>query len=239
MEPYSRHVLVCTGGFCSPDRRGRELYALLPELLQREQLLFGPRRVKRGETPCLGVCAGGPIVVVYPDGTGPFAGRFLTWNAGACCGIAASALADDVGFVRALLDDHRYRDAARGHQASIEALASPDEVVPILTAVARKHLQQAYALSDPSLRSGVTTKEWRQGSLPVVYSTVGQILKTNWKNTNYAHPRDAQINVIIIPDKGKPWNAQVGLTKVGHGANAHWLVNYFQPLGGVPVPTPK
>jgi len=25
-------------------------------------------RVKRGETPCLGVCAGGPIVVVYPDG---------------------------------------------------------------------------------------------------------------------------------------------------------------------------
>src|SRR5690349_17330770 len=68
MEPYSRHVLVCTGGFCSPDRRGRELYALLPELLQREQLLFGPGRVKRGETPCLGVCSGGPIVVVYPDG---------------------------------------------------------------------------------------------------------------------------------------------------------------------------
>ena len=68
MEPYSRHVLVCTGGFCSPNRRGRELYALLPELLQREQLLFGPERVKRGETPCLGVCAGGPIVVVYPDG---------------------------------------------------------------------------------------------------------------------------------------------------------------------------
>jgi (2Fe-2S) ferredoxin len=68
MEPYSRHVLVCTGGFCSPDRRGRELYSLLPALLHREGLLFGPQRVKRGETPCLGVCAGGPIVVVYPEG---------------------------------------------------------------------------------------------------------------------------------------------------------------------------
>lgn len=68
MEPYSRHVLVCTGGFCSPDRRGRALYARLATLLQREGLLFGPGRVKRGETPCLGVCAGGPIVVVYPDG---------------------------------------------------------------------------------------------------------------------------------------------------------------------------
>jgi len=68
MDPYSRHVLVCVGGFCSPERRGRKLYDLLPTLLQREGLLFGPNRVKRGETPCLGVCAGGPIVVVYPEG---------------------------------------------------------------------------------------------------------------------------------------------------------------------------
>lgn len=68
MEAYARHVLVCVGGFCSPDHRGRELYQLLPALLQRGGLLFGPNRVKRGETPCLGVCAGGPIIVVYPDG---------------------------------------------------------------------------------------------------------------------------------------------------------------------------
>ena len=68
MEPYAHHVIVCTGGFCSPDRRGRALYSLLASLLQREGLLFGPTRVKRGETPCLGVCAGGPIVVVYPSG---------------------------------------------------------------------------------------------------------------------------------------------------------------------------
>jgi (2Fe-2S) ferredoxin len=68
MEGYTRHVLVCTGGFCSPDHRGREIYTLLARLLQREGLLFGPTRVKRGETPCLGVCAAGPIVVVYPDG---------------------------------------------------------------------------------------------------------------------------------------------------------------------------
>jgi (2Fe-2S) ferredoxin len=69
MEPYSRHVLVCTGGFCSADRRGRQIYSLLASLLEREGLLFGPGRVKRGETPCLGVCANGPILVVYPEGT--------------------------------------------------------------------------------------------------------------------------------------------------------------------------
>jgi (2Fe-2S) ferredoxin len=68
MEPYSRHVLICTGGFCSVDRRGRALYSLLAELLQREDLLFGPTRVKRSEAPCLGVCGGGAIVAVYPEG---------------------------------------------------------------------------------------------------------------------------------------------------------------------------
>jgi len=69
MEPYSRHVLVCTGNFCSPDRSGRQIYSLLATLLEREGLLFGPQRVKRGETPCLGVCSNGPIIVVYPEGT--------------------------------------------------------------------------------------------------------------------------------------------------------------------------
>lgn len=68
MDPYSRHVFVCTGGFCSPEKNGRELYSLLPSLLDKEGLLFGPSRVKRGEAPCLGVCDHGPIVVVYPEG---------------------------------------------------------------------------------------------------------------------------------------------------------------------------
>jgi (2Fe-2S) ferredoxin len=44
------------------------VYSELARLLQREGLLFGPNRVKRGETPCLGVCAAGPIVAVYPEG---------------------------------------------------------------------------------------------------------------------------------------------------------------------------
>ncbi len=68
MEPYARHVLVCTGGYCSEARQGRALYSRLAALLQRERLLFGPGRVKRSEAPCLGVCAGGPVVVVYPEG---------------------------------------------------------------------------------------------------------------------------------------------------------------------------
>jgi len=68
MERYSRHVLVCTGGFCSTGRGGRGIYSQLASLLQKHGLLFGPTRVKRSEAPCLGVCMGGPILAVYPEG---------------------------------------------------------------------------------------------------------------------------------------------------------------------------
>ncbi len=45
------------------------------------------------------------FLTVYPAGTGGLAGRLLTWNSGTCCGPAQEAGSDDVGFVRALLDD--------------------------------------------------------------------------------------------------------------------------------------
>jgi len=45
------------------------------------------------------------FLVVYPDGTGRWRRRLLTWNAGSCCGYARDRGVDDVGFVRALLDD--------------------------------------------------------------------------------------------------------------------------------------
>lgn len=44
------------------------------------------------------------FIVVYPEGTAGL-GRMYTWNAGICCGYAQKWNIDDVGFVRALLDD--------------------------------------------------------------------------------------------------------------------------------------
>ena len=45
------------------------------------------------------------VIVVYPNGTGRFESKLLTWNAGACCGSAARERVDDVGFAANLLDD--------------------------------------------------------------------------------------------------------------------------------------
>ncbi|MEA3153087.1 MAG: polyhydroxybutyrate depolymerase [Betaproteobacteria bacterium] len=44
-------------------------------------------------------------IAVYPNGSSGIGGRFLTWNAGSCCGPAAALQIDDVGFSLAVLDD--------------------------------------------------------------------------------------------------------------------------------------
>lgn len=43
------------------------------------------------------------FLVVYPAGTGPFARRLLTWNAGNCCAHAMKEGVDDVAFLEALI----------------------------------------------------------------------------------------------------------------------------------------
>lgn len=44
------------------------------------------------------------FLVVYPDGSGRLEDILLTWNAGNCCGYALDEQVDDVGFVRAVVD---------------------------------------------------------------------------------------------------------------------------------------
>lgn len=51
------------------------------------------------------------FLVAYPNGSGLLRERLLTWNAGGCCGYAMRNNVDDVGFVRALLDDLAMRVA--------------------------------------------------------------------------------------------------------------------------------
>ncbi len=68
MAPYARHIFICTGRFCDPDGKAGTLYRTLPALLGDLGRYDNPCRVKRSVTSCLGVCVGGPLAVVYPDG---------------------------------------------------------------------------------------------------------------------------------------------------------------------------
>jgi hypothetical protein len=112
----------------------------------------------------------------------------------------------------------------------------------LFTALPRKNLAESYAISHPDMRAGFTLKQWESGNLPVPYFPTAKVYRYNWKNTNYAHPRDVQQNVILVPTKAsgqKAIYAQIGVTKIGRGSQAHWAVSYFSPLAGPPVPTNK
>lgn len=60
----SRHVLLCTNGCCGD---ASETATYLTRRLREERL--ARRSVHFSEADCLGVCTGGPTMVVYPDGT--------------------------------------------------------------------------------------------------------------------------------------------------------------------------
>ncbi len=68
MKPYARHALICAQGECGSAEEAQRLYFYLAARLGELRKLGNPERVKGTLTECLGVCQGGPIVAVYPDG---------------------------------------------------------------------------------------------------------------------------------------------------------------------------
>lgn len=70
MRPYGYHLFICDHGDCAPPEEAHRLQAHFRELARAHGLnkLRNPARVKCTLADCLGVCAGGPIMAVYPDG---------------------------------------------------------------------------------------------------------------------------------------------------------------------------
>jgi len=68
LRPYKKHVLVCTGSRCAPDE-SPSVYQYLKNRLKELGLHDGPRRIQRSQAKCFGICKGGPLAVVYPEGT--------------------------------------------------------------------------------------------------------------------------------------------------------------------------
>lgn len=71
---FHRHVLLCVGDPCcnAIGRDGAQAAwdALKDELKARNlSLATGPNACYRTKVGCLRVCTGGPILVVYPEGT--------------------------------------------------------------------------------------------------------------------------------------------------------------------------
>jgi (2Fe-2S) ferredoxin len=68
---YHRHVFLCIGADCCTAETGAAAWEALKGELKRRNLSMapGPNACYRTKAQCLRVCTGGPILVVYPEGT--------------------------------------------------------------------------------------------------------------------------------------------------------------------------
>jgi hypothetical protein len=115
-------------------------------------------------------------------------------------------------------------------------LASSEQILDkfVTTAVLRRHLDQSYDLVTAQLRGGMNRHEWLSGNIPVVPFPAKDFAFAKSK-LRYSHGDFARYDVLIW---AKP-HAQTGTTTfsmemraVGIGKQRHWLVDYFEPLGG-------
>lgn len=65
LTPYKRHVFVCTGPRCAPET-SPEIYQALKTKLK--DLGIDQKSMRRAQVQCFGICQGGPILLVYPEG---------------------------------------------------------------------------------------------------------------------------------------------------------------------------
>jgi hypothetical protein len=104
----------------------------------------------------------------------------------------------------------------------------------ILTAVARKNLRRAYAISGPQIVQGQSLKEWLTGNIAVVPYPVDQ-LKVATTKIDYSYKNSAALEIALVPKPGagvKPLIFYMDLIK----RNGKWLVNSWSPRSAPEVP---
>lgn len=69
LDSCRRHIFLCTGGSCAPPEQQLESWNFLKRRLAELKLINVPSGVLRTKADCLRICTGGPIAVVYPEGT--------------------------------------------------------------------------------------------------------------------------------------------------------------------------
>jgi len=65
----TRHLFICLGPDCVEPERGEESWAYIKKRLKELNLTGPDGPFYRTKCQCLRICTGGPIGVVYPEGT--------------------------------------------------------------------------------------------------------------------------------------------------------------------------
>jgi len=99
----------------------------------------------------------------------------------------------------------------------------------ISSAVAREHPARSWNLAAPSLKSGVTKRQWNRGNLPVVpYPALHRGLG-QWDYVEYSYRDTVGLEVFLFPKPGSGYSAMTADVELVKGHNGRWLVDYWMP----------
>lgn len=108
----------------------------------------------------------------------------------------------------------------------------------ILGAVTRRDLAGTFDLTHPDIRGSMSRAQWASGNIPVIPYPADTVFDDRWR-VDYSYEDEALLEVGLVPGEGESQRAltfYIGLKKVGTGADAHWVVNYWSPRYRPPVP---
>jgi hypothetical protein len=155
-------------------------------------------------------------------------------------GIAAVLVAFNVGGIRG---DAKPGPGTRNEPAAIVTPAPKLPLSPearrvagrfILTAVARKHLDEAYSLVAPSLKQGMTLAQWETGNIPVVpYPTNN--LKPVRMALESSDGKEASVRVFLDPKSGSDVKPQIFILQIAK-FGTRWLVTTWVPYNAIAIP---
>ena len=119
----------------------------------------------------------------------------------------------------------------------VSAAAKAVATAWILGAVNRSDLAGTYDLTHTDIRGSLTRAEWETGDIPVIPYPVESIGDGRW-HVDTSYEGEALLQVELTPTAGSSQRAltfYIGLKKVGEGAGARWVVNYWSPRYRPPV----
>jgi hypothetical protein len=115
-------------------------------------------------------------------------------------------------------------------------LASSQKVIDtfVTNAVLRRHLDRAYDVITEQMREGMSRKEWETEDIPVVPFPARDFVLAKSKLT-YSHGNIARYDVAMLArPQGQTSSSlfSIELHALRRGGGRHWLVDYWEPIGG-------
>ncbi len=99
----------------------------------------------------------------------------------------------------------------------------------ISTAVVRHDVSKAWDLAGPTLKEGITRKEWDHGDLPVIPYPAANRGWGNWSFVQYSYTSSVGLEVYLFPKPHSGWSAMSADVEVVKGKKGQWLVDYWMP----------